>query len=74
LTDTPSERAKELVYLLPPAEGAVQAVLIPYQNSVYGNQKADPENAKHAGKEIRRLSFIARLKRFLARFQEPKNR
>jgi transglutaminase-like putative cysteine protease len=74
LTDTPSERAKELVYLLPPAEGAVQAVLIPYQNSVYGNQTADPENAKNAGKEIRRLSFIARLKRFLARFQEPKNR
>lgn len=70
--DTPSERAENLLELLPVAETPIQAVLIPYQNSIYGNLTSDPENARRAGKEIRKLSFLARLQRFLARFQEPK--
>jgi hypothetical protein len=49
-------------------------VLLPYQYSVYGNQTKDPENAKRAGKEIRKLSYIAKFQRFLAHFQEPKRR
>jgi transglutaminase-like putative cysteine protease len=72
-TDTPAERAIDLVQLLPPAEAPIQAVVVPYQTSVYGNQTADPDEAKRASREIRKLSFIARLRRFLARFQEPKN-
>ena len=67
-SDTPAERADDLIQLLPPTEAPVQEVLIPYQNSVYGNQTSDPDYAKQAGKEIRKLSIIARLKRFVERF------
>lgn len=72
--DTPAERANTLTQLLPPAEAHVHEVLVPYQYSVYGNQTEDPENAKRAGKEIRKLSYIAKFQRFLAHFQEPKRR
>jgi hypothetical protein len=72
--DTPSERGKDLVQRLPLAETPVQAVLTPYQNSIYGNQPSDPDEAQSAGKEIRKLSYLARLQRFLARFQDPKRK
>jgi hypothetical protein len=51
-------------------------VLTPYQNSIYGNQPSNPDEAQIAGKEIRKLSYLARLQGFLARFQDPnmKNR
>jgi transglutaminase-like putative cysteine protease len=71
-SDTPSERAEDLVQLLPLAETPVQAVLTPYQNSIYGNQPSDPDEAQSAGKEIRKLSYLAKLQRFLTRFQDPK--
>jgi transglutaminase-like putative cysteine protease len=71
-SDTPSERAEDLIQLLPLAETPVQAVLTPYQNSIYGNQPSDPDEAQSAGKEIRKLSYLARLQRFLTRFQDPK--
>jgi transglutaminase-like putative cysteine protease len=71
-SDTPSERAEDLVQLLPLAETPVQAVLTPYQSSIYGNQPSDPDEAQSAGKEIRKLSYLARLQQFLARFQDPK--
>jgi hypothetical protein len=73
-SDTPSERARDLVQLLPVAETPVQAVLTPYQNSIYGNQPSDPDEAQTAGKEIRKLSYLARFQRFLARFQDPKQK
>jgi transglutaminase-like putative cysteine protease len=71
-SDTPSERAEDLIQLLPLAETPVQAVLTPYQNSIYGNQPSDPDEAQSAGKEIRKLSYLAKLQRFLTRFQDPK--
>ena len=72
--ETPSERAKDLIQLLPLAETPVQAILTPYQNSIYGNQPSDPDEAQSAGKEIRKLSYLARLQRFLSRFQDPKRK
>ena len=73
-SDTPSERANDLVQLLPVAETPVQVVLTPYQNSIYGNQPSNPDQAQSAGKEIRKLSYLAIFQRFLARFQDPKQK
>ncbi|MFC1921963.1 transglutaminase family protein [Chloroflexota bacterium] len=72
--DTPSERGKDLVQLLPLAEAPVQTVLTPYQNSIYGNQTSSHDEAQIAGKEIRKLSYLARLQHFLARFQDPNHK
>jgi transglutaminase-like putative cysteine protease len=72
ISDTPSERADDLVQLLPVSENPVQTVIIPYQNSIYGDQSEDIEAAQQAGKEIRKISYFAKLQRFLSRFQEPK--
>jgi transglutaminase-like putative cysteine protease len=69
--DTPSERADKLVEMLPAAESPTQTILVPYQNSIYGNQPSDPGEAQLAGKEIRKLSYLARLQLFIARFQNP---
>jgi hypothetical protein len=49
-------------------------VIIPYQNSIYGNQASNSEVAQLAGKEIRKLSLLARLQHFFARFQDPKRK
>jgi transglutaminase-like putative cysteine protease len=72
ISNTPSERAQVLVQLLPLAEKPVQAVIVPYQNSMYGNQIEDTDAAQQAGKEIRKISYFAKLQRFLHRFQDPK--
>ena len=72
--DTPSERGKDLVQLLPLAEAHIQTVLTPYQNSIYGNQPSNHDEAQIAGKEIRKLSYLARLQHFLARFQDPNHK
>jgi transglutaminase-like putative cysteine protease len=71
MSDTPSERGNELVQILPVADNSIRSVLIPYQNAIYGNQPGDTEDAQRAGKEIRKLSYLARLQRFFARFQDP---
>jgi transglutaminase-like putative cysteine protease len=67
-SDTPTERAENLIHLLPVAQIPVQSVLTPYQNSIYGNQPSDFEQAQSAGNEIRKLSFQAKFQRFFARF------
>jgi len=72
ISDTPSERADGLVQLLPISENPVQAVIIPYQNSIYGDKNEDPEEAQTAGKEIRKISYFAKIQRLFSRFQEPK--
>ncbi|HUV26341.1 MAG TPA: hypothetical protein VMW34_03150, partial [Anaerolineales bacterium] len=72
ISDTPSERATDLVQLLPVSEGPVQAVIIPYQNAIYGEQPEETEVAQQAGKEIRKISYYAKLQRVLSRFQDPK--
>ena len=72
ISDTPTERAGNLVNLLPISQDPVQAVVIPYQNSIYGEQAEDHKTAYQAGKEIRKISYFAKIQRFFSRFQEPK--
>jgi transglutaminase-like putative cysteine protease len=74
MSNTPAERAKDLVHNLPVAESPVRTVLVPYQNSTYGYGPVDSEDAHQAGKEIRKLSYLAKLQRFFARFQDPKRK
>jgi len=72
ISNTPLERADNLVHLLPVSEKPVQAIIIPYQNSIYGDQTENTEAAQQAGKEIRKISYFAKLQRFLSRFQDPR--
>jgi transglutaminase-like putative cysteine protease len=74
LADTPSERGTDLVQILPVAKKPVQSIIVPYQNSIYGNQTSEYNEAQLAGKEIRKLSYLARFQRFLVRFQDPKGK
>jgi hypothetical protein len=74
LSHTPFERANVLVQILPASESAVTSVVNPYQVSIYGNQTTDGENAERAGKEIRKLSILAKLQHLLSRFQNPKRK
>jgi hypothetical protein len=68
---TPSERAGILVNLVPASVNSVYSLLDVYQRATYGQASENPEAARRAGKEIRKLSYLAALQRFLARFQEP---
>jgi transglutaminase-like putative cysteine protease len=74
ISHTPTERANALVQMLPATEIPVNSVLIPYQTSIYGNKPANTEDAERSGKEIRKLSYLARLQRFFSRFQDPKRK
>lgn len=69
--DTPAERAGKLIQVLPSVEVPTHTILIPYQNSTYGNQHSDADDPQRAGKEIRKLSYLARIRLFISRFQNP---
>jgi hypothetical protein len=73
IQDTPYERTASLISAIPAATSPAERLLTEYQTSVYSPHPADPEIAKKAGREIRNLSWIAWLNRFLSRFQEPSN-
>ncbi len=74
VSNTPAERAKDLIQILPVAENPVRSVLVPYQNAMYGKEPTDSEDAPRAGKEIRKLSYLARLQHLLTRIQDPKRK
>lgn len=71
--DTPYERARALVSIIPSAREAVQTLVAEYQRQVFGRTPADVEAAQQAGIEIRGLSyriyFRMRLERLLRRLQ-----
>jgi transglutaminase-like putative cysteine protease len=71
MVDTPAERGETLKYILPVAVTPVNHLVGEYQAAIYGNQPGNPELARESGMEIRKLSYLARLQRSLARFQEP---
>jgi transglutaminase-like putative cysteine protease len=71
VTDTPAERGVALKQILPIVETPVNHLIGEYQAATYGNLPGNPELARGSGKEIRKLSYLARLQRSLARFQEP---
>jgi transglutaminase-like putative cysteine protease len=73
--DTPAERAAALQALLPAANTPIQNLLIEYQSATYSQHPGNVEVAQSAGSEIRKLSFLTLIQRFLVRLQEPvKNR
>ena len=74
IQDTPSERTAMLIKAIPQASTPGEALLTEYQASIYTPYPANQEAARKAGKEIRRLSWMARLSQILARFQEPSRR
>jgi transglutaminase-like putative cysteine protease len=71
LNDTPAERAGKLTITLPPAKEPTQRLLNEYQTAIYSPHPANPEIARQAGFEIRKLSLIAKFRRVFGRFQEP---
>lgn len=68
-TDTPSERARTLGRLIPPAENFAKELVTEYQLGTFSPQPANIETARKAGSEIRKLSYIAWFRRLLARIQ-----
>jgi transglutaminase-like putative cysteine protease len=70
-TDTPAERALRLGRQVPPLEPPGQALVEQYQAMVYSPHLGDERIAQQAGRDIRRLSWLAWLNRLLARWQEP---
>jgi hypothetical protein len=71
LQDTPLDRAKALINAIPSISTPVMLLLSEYQASIYSSHQADVEVARKAGIEIRNSSYLARLVKLLARFQEP---
>lgn len=74
ITDTPAERGETLKQILPVAVDSVNHLVGEYQAAIYGNLPGNPDLAHGAGMEIRKQSYLARLQRSLARFQEPADR
>jgi transglutaminase-like putative cysteine protease len=72
--ETPAERASVLSRLLPAADNSIWILLAEYQSATYGPISGDIQAARLAGIEIRNLSFLEKIKRLFARFQEPPKR
>lgn len=70
-TDTPAERAARLSLLLPEARDLIEDLLVEYQSATYSPDPGNAETGQRAGREIRKISYLALLQRFIARFQEP---
>jgi transglutaminase-like putative cysteine protease len=71
INDTPAERADKLTMILPPTSVPTQRLLNEYQTATYSTHPGDPEIARQAGSEIRKLSLIAKFQSWFGRFQEP---
>ncbi|MCI0521863.1 MAG: transglutaminase-like domain-containing protein [Chloroflexi bacterium] len=73
---TAAERAQTLAAILPPAQPPAALVLDKYQAASFSPRPPeDTSAASQAGREIRRLSWLAYLQKRLAAFQEgPKQR
>jgi transglutaminase-like putative cysteine protease len=70
--DTPTERVMALVGLLPQAESPASRLLVEYQAATYSPRSANVQEAQRAGREIRKLSYLALLQRWLTQAQEEK--
>jgi transglutaminase-like putative cysteine protease len=74
LHETPAERVGQLTQVLPSAGSPARVLLGEYEMVTYSQHAADESAALQAGKEIRKLSYLAILRRLLSRFQEPPRR
>jgi len=73
-TDTPAERGATLEELLPVVAVPIRTLIAEYQVAIYSQRNGDEIVAQRAGSEIRKQSYLARIKRLLVRFQEPVKR
>lgn len=67
LDATPSERAKILAGLIPNSSIPVNALLTEYHHGMYSSHSVDPNTARLASKEIRKLSYLAIIARWMDR-------
>ena len=70
-TDTPAERANNLVRIIPPTETPARNLVSEYQLGAFSQQPANLALAQKSASEIRWLSLSAYLRRLLERFQKP---
>ena len=71
LPDTPAERAQKLTEILPVAAVPIQSLITSYEAITYGPHFLDDPNARRAGWEIRKQSYLSKLQRWFSRLQEP---
>ncbi len=69
--ETPAERAANLRRIMPEAGDSIASLLGEYQAATYSLFSGNSRVAQLAGKDIRNTSYLAKIKGFFARFQEP---
>jgi transglutaminase-like putative cysteine protease len=65
--DTPAERAAALARVLPAASGSANLLLAEYQAATYSPRHPSIHRARGAARTIRKLSWIAKLRRLVTR-------
>jgi hypothetical protein len=65
--DTPARRTATLAYVLPPASGAAYQLLAEYHSGTYSPHLYSVHAAQEAARSIRRLSWVAKLRRLVGR-------
>lgn len=68
---TPAERATILTNLIPKTAVPVNILLSEYHRGIYSSHPADPNIAKSASREIRKLSYMALFARWMDRLGQP---
>jgi hypothetical protein len=71
---TPAERGILLTRLVPRSAEPVNNLLSEYQRGMYSSHPVDPKTARLAGREIRKLSFMAIFARWMDRLGKPAHR
>jgi hypothetical protein len=65
--DTPAERTATLAYVLPAVAEPAHRLLVEYHSATYSPHRYSVLTAQEAARRIRKLSWIAKLRRFLGR-------
>jgi hypothetical protein len=71
---TPAERATILTRLIPKTDLPVKRLLAEYHRGIYSSHPADPNIARLASREIRKLSYMALFARWMDRLGRPVRR
>ena len=69
---TPAERGAALAALLPNAAPEVSNLVTQYQRMTYSQYPGDLVTAQAAARTVRNMSWLARLNKLIARFQDPR--
>ncbi len=71
---TPAERAEALTEMLPDLAEPIYSLRNAYQTKAYGARSVEDQTAILAGRLVRSASWVVRLRRWLARWQQPPQR